>query len=190
MSSVSTVKILEDGYIKELGVSDKSDLLTDTFGKFLASLFATYSAAPSFTVNNSNGDPILSRAVAWGTVSGRFGLWGHDTSNTGEWMANLGIGLTTVTRSDFGIETPIVGAGGDIKLITNSFSGYSDAKVINTMTTVPFTTAQSVAEGAVYGRGHQASSDTINNYCFMRYNYTPLPVAIGEAPIMENTLNI
>jgi hypothetical protein len=192
MSSCSTIKSLSDGYIDKLGVSDKDDLFTDFFGKFMASALANNgTAACKFFAKNSLNVNRETQAHGYGGNNGQFGLFGGILPPTnGTVVAQLGIGLTLVTRQDIGIQTPIVGTGSGTKALDNNVSSYAPNAVSNSMTTLGLSVANTVSEGALFIVGHIAASNISESWCYERFNYTPTLFGIGEVINMENTIQI
>jgi hypothetical protein len=168
-------------------------MITDNFGQCLASLLCNVGGATQGKPMTSiTGVPTTQSAVAWGTISGRFGIWGSNSNSaSGTPYVQLGSGLTPVARSDFKTETPLIGFEGGLFNVTNG-SGYG-SNIVQTLQSVgPFVTAQVVREGTVliFSSSQNISSLASAYWAILRYNYTPLAVGAGETVAMDTTISV
>jgi hypothetical protein len=105
----------------------------------------------------------------------------------------LGIGLTPVARSDYKIETIAPGTIGSTNP-TNG-AGYGSGVVSFTIATLAASVAATITEGAViksgtYGFNSQPPYGPIDNFVFLRYNYSPLLISIGEQALVDTSIGV
>ena len=168
-------------------------MITDNFGQCLASLLCNVGGVTQGkTMTPITGVPTTQSAVGWGTISGRFGIWGaNSNSASGTPYVQLGSGLTPVARGDFKTETPLIGYEGGLFNVANG-SGYG-SNIVQTLQSVgPFGTAQVVREGTVliFTNTNNISSMGASYWALLRYNYTPLAVGAGETVAMDTTISV
>lgn len=196
MPNVSTVKVTKDGYLDKLGVSHPLDLITDNWGKLLASLWCNTNGVGVLVslVNSSNVvDPVQHHN--WNTSSsfpttGRSGAWGPGgaSSMAATGFMRLGSDGTLVQRSDYNVGIACAGALGN--LVTIPSAGYGSNLVTFSAISQPATVADTVRESAMFKNINIALSGTIRTFCLLRYNYSDTPVGIGEIVTADVTISI
>jgi len=166
-------------------------MILDNMGSLLASLFTNVGAAPQIkTMTDQAGLLRQMSAVGWGTIAGRFGLWGSNNgAASGAPYVQLGTGSTPVDRTDYATETPCVGPEGAL-FNAGLGAGYGSNIVQILQNVGPFTVAQVVREGTVFMNSAclYAFATGSNFWAVMRYNYSPLSVGIGELVAMDTTI--
>jgi hypothetical protein len=196
MPNVSTVKITSDGYLDKLGVSHPLDLITDNWGKLMASLWCNTNGIGVLQTllnevgiaydvqhhnwNTSSGTPTTGRSGAWGPGGGGV------QANTG--LMGLGSNGALVQRSDFNVGTPCLGALGNLVVIPSA--GYGSNLVTFSAVSQPATVADTVRESAMFKDCNRANNGALETFCFLRYNYSDTPVGIGEIVTADVTISI
>lgn len=167
-------------------------MITDNFGQCLASLLCNVGGVtqPKPMTEQTSGAQSQS-AVAWGTIAGRYGIWGANGGTaSGVPYVQLGSGATPVARTNFATETPLTGFEGGLFNVSNG-TGYGSAIVQMLQSIGPFSTAQTVREGTVFIQGSRSTSNLSAGYfALLRYNYTPLLVGSGETVSMDTTISV
>jgi hypothetical protein len=193
--NVSSILVQNEGYIDKLGVSSARDLVTDNFGKLLASIFSNTAGTGSsvYLADYENNVQYPFIAGNWNTgdppTAGRSGFFGDSTSSQGNTTyLVLGTGLTTVARSDYNVETACTGALGGY-LPSTAGAGYGSGEVAFQFVSPAATVANDVAESAIFKTGINDHSQS-RYICFLRYNYSPTTIAIGKQAVIDTTLYV
>jgi hypothetical protein len=194
--NVSSIMVKDEGYIDKLGVSSPRDLITDNWGKLLASLWCqTNAAGVSVSLTDTSGNPQTVQHHNWNTsssspTSGRSGFFGPGggSSMSNTTLCYLGTGLTPVARSDYAVETPCTGALGTV--LSGLGAGYGSAQVTWSQVSAPATVANDVAESAICKQGNIQSNGNLMVFCLLRYNYTPTTIAIGKTAVIDTTITV
>jgi hypothetical protein len=196
LPNVSSITVLDDGYIERLGVSAPHDLVTDNLGKLIASIFSnTAGTGSSVNLTSIVGvNQYNCQAGNWNNncttpTSGRSGFFGDGTTAQGNTTyLQLGTGLTEVLRSDITVETPCTGALAG-NLPAPSGAGYGSGEIAFQVVSPAATIANDVAESAICKSGLDDHHNN-NIYCVLRYNYTPVTIAIGKQAVVDTTLYV
>jgi hypothetical protein len=196
MPNVSTVKVTSDGYLDKLGVSHPLDLITDNWGKIIASLWCnTNGVGVVQTLLTQFGSPFPVQHHNWNTSSGvptagRSGAWGPGGggSQGATGQMRLGSDGTLVQRSDYNVGVQCLGALGN--LVTIPSAGYGSNLVTFSAVSQPATVADTVREGAFFKNCNRADNGSLEIFCFLRYNYSDTPVGIGEIVTADVTISI
>jgi len=189
LPNVSTLKVIDDGYIKKLAVSDVNDLITDNFGYILSSMFSVYlgNGASVPLVDSGGAVRNVKTAGTQAVANTQAGFFANGWSQAG---VQLGTGVTPVARSDFKTETPCLGNLGAIYFSTGA--GYGSGDVTWNIQAGPATVAEGVTEGTLYYRGPLENNTPTTGayYAFLRYNYSLLNVGIGESVVAAFTIGV
>jgi hypothetical protein len=179
-------------------------MITDNFGKILASMFCNTAGAGVIQtlidagnigrqVQNNNWQ---SGASAPFFDPAKVGFWGVGPigSNSNSTVLNLGIGLTAVARSDYKIETLAPGTLGS-SVVPSAGAGYGSGIMSFIITSLAATVAATISESVIfktgnYGFNPQPPYGPIGTFAFLRYNYSPLLVGIGEQVVVDTVLNL
>jgi hypothetical protein len=166
-------------------------MLTDNFGKILASMLSNTAGVGAYVYLQSyTGDiQFPSQVGNWNTgahVSGRTGFFGGGNApQSNITYCALGSGSTPVQRSDFYLETPVIG----LSSIYVSGAGYGSGIVTLTGTMAAFGAPATIREGAILKSGTN-DHNNLSIHTILRYNYTPILFGIGEQAVVETVLNL
>jgi hypothetical protein len=196
MPNVSTIKVVSDGYLDKIGVSHPLDLITDNWGKMLASLWCnTNGVGVVKTLYNINNIAIPVQHHNWNTsatspTSGRSGAWGPGgaSAQAATGQVSLGSDGTLVQRSDVKVGMPCLGALGNWFTIPSA--GYGSNLVTFSAVSQPATIADTVRESALFKKCNRQDNGSLDDFCFLRYNYSDTVVGIGEIVTIDVTISV